>query len=121
MKYLPGVTAGEDVDGDLFATMGTADKTIVKADSGDDVILGVIRFKAKSGTPVTVQIDDEAEVEAGAAIARGKKVMADANGRAVVATTGKQVGGIALTAGKAPVSKVYSRLRILITPGALFD
>ena len=121
MKYLPGVTAGEDVDGDLFATMGTADKTIVKADSGDDVILGVIRFKAKNGQPVTVQVDDETEIEVGAAVARGAKVMSDSDGRAITATTGKQVGGIALTAGKAPVSKVYSRIRILITPGALFD
>ena len=84
--------------------------------------MGVIRFKAKNGQPVTVQVDDETEIEAGAAVgSRCKKVMSDSNGRAITATTGKQVGGIALTAGKAPVGTVFSRIRILITPGALFD
>ena len=114
----PSFVAGAAVAGCRFAQIGAADQAVIQAAANDDVILGVFPLSAKSGAPVAVQTGLVADLEVGAAITRGAKVTSNADGRGVTASGTHEVGGIALTAGTAPVGTVFSRIKILVTPGA---
>ena len=79
------VLAGE---GDLAIGIGLIE-------SGYNDVTGKESGKVGVGEDVTVQIKDIGLVKAGAAITKGKEVMANADGLAVPAVSGKHVIGIA--------------------------
>lgn len=79
------VLAGE---GDLAIGIGLIE-------SGYNDVTGKESGKVAAGEDVTVQIKDIGLVKAGAAITKGKEVMANADGLAVPAVSGKHVIGIA--------------------------
>jgi hypothetical protein len=62
----------------------------------EDNSLGVSRFTAADGEPLTVDVLGTATVEAGGAITAGDKIEADASGRAVTWSTSGPVLGRAL-------------------------
>lgn len=81
----------------------TADYTVNIATAAGDAVVGVqddIPFNA-AGAQVAIRFGGTAEVMAGAAVAAGAKVMPDASGRAITATTGLDYHGIALEAATA--------------------
>lgn len=81
----------------VLATAGTdfpVGVAIIEAGYND--ISGVESGKVKAGEDVTVQIKDIGFVLAGAEIKEGQEVTAGADGKAVVATSGNFVLGIAL-------------------------
>lgn len=62
-----------------------------------ELVAGVIYNAPASGEPVVLLTSGVAMVQAGAAVIAGEAVMADANGAAIQATTGKYARGIALS------------------------
>lgn len=99
-------------------TANTDDNTGVQVDSAIDNVVGVTdgstrRFDTNDGThaldgePITLQGGDVVLVECGGAVARGSRVQADSNGKAITAvvTTGSAAfryqGYVALEAGAA--------------------
>ena len=62
--------------------------------------IGVQQDKpAAAGLPSCVAISDVSKVKYGGAVTAGDRLTSDASGLAIVATTGKQVVGIALVSG----------------------
>lgn len=114
-----GMVFGGWVSGTDFSASGgqhrfvkpstTADMTIVRAGAGERAA-GVLLNKPGSGEGAEVQIDGISKVEAGAAIVRGASVMSDANGQAVLATSGNAIQGIALRS----VSNANEILEVLL-------
>lgn len=96
-------------------TVSTDDNTGVQVDSAADNVIGVSdgstrRFDTTDGThaldnePITLQGGDVVLVECGGAVARGSRVQADSNGKAITAvvTAGavfRYQGYVALEAG----------------------
>ena len=81
-------------------------RQVFVANSDDDVIVGVLQNKpAKAGRSATVRIGGIAKVKAGAAVAAGNRVTADAMGRAIKSTYANadlvSQLGVALTAATA--------------------
>lgn len=93
--------AGADLSAKLYylAKVDT-DEDIVLCGDGE-LALGVIREAAVADKPVTVQVAGFAKVIAGAAFNAGVKVASDANGKAVLATTGEFAVGMAMQAAGA--------------------
>lgn len=91
--------AGADLSGDQFRFGRIAAGGLVRSALGEDAI-GVICEPAGNGEPVGLETGPSVKIEAGAAYAKGDKLMSDANGRAVVAvaTAGRHVLGYARTA-----------------------
>ncbi|MEI7510612.1 MAG: DUF2190 family protein [Candidatus Peregrinibacteria bacterium] len=82
-----------------FVKLGTGAESGIHATAGTDIILGVTLESATSGSPVALQHEGCAEVEASAAIAIGDKVTATTAGKAITTVTAANtVRGIALTA-----------------------
>ncbi|WP_420010953.1 DUF2190 family protein [Tateyamaria sp.] len=88
--------------------VGTKDNSVVRADAASDTTIAerpigiCAELGAKTGETVDVHLLGIADCEAGAAIARGSSVEADATGRAVATTTTNDfVIGIALAAATA--------------------
>lgn len=102
--------AGADLSAKLYY--------IVKVDTDEDIILcgsgqaalGVIREGNIANKPVTVIYGGIAKVSAGAAFNAGVLVMSDANGQAILATTGSYAIGMALQAAGAQNEIVSVRL-----------
>lgn len=81
----------------VLATAGTDIPVgIAIIEAGYNDISGVESGKVIAGADVDIQIKDIGFVIAGAEIKKGQEVAAGANGKAVVATTGNYVLGIAL-------------------------
>ena len=93
----------------LFAKVDSAGKIAV-AGAGE-LAIGVIENKPGAGEPVTVAIYGVIKVKAGATFAAGAKIAANAAGKAITATTGQQINGIALEAAGA-VDQVVSVLLV---------
>ena len=74
------------------------------------ISLGETDTNVTAGTEITVQIKDIGKWIAGEAIAVGDELMTDAAGKAVKATSGKFVMGIALTAAATAGSLVQVQL-----------
>ena len=69
-----------------FVKPGTADDRITLATASTDAIIGCSTdIAAAAGERCDVQLAEVAYIEAGAAIARGSLLTADASGRAIVA------------------------------------
>ena len=91
--------AGADLSAKLFhlAKVDT-DADLVLAGDGE-AVAGVITEAAAADSPVTIQYGGIAKVVCGGSITAGAKVASDANGQAVLATTGEFAVGMALEAG----------------------
>ena len=74
------------------------------------ISIGETDANVTAGTEITVQIKDIGKWIAGEAIAVGDELMTDAAGKAVKATSGKFVMGIALTAAATAGSLVQVQL-----------
>lgn len=74
------------------------------------ISIGETDTNVTAGTEITVQIKDIGKWIAGEAIAVGDELMTDAAGKAVKATSGKFVMGIALTAAATAGSLVQVQL-----------
>ena len=93
-----GFTAESAVPAFRFAKAGTAEGK-VKTATADAVVLGASQdVDSAAGKPCDVQLDGIARVECGDTVSFGAKVTSDANGKAVVATSG-DIAGIALEGG----------------------
>ena len=97
-------TAEGAIPASRIVTMGTAETQTTLATSAADTALGVSQSQADAadGSVIDVTMVGIVDVEAGAAIAAGAWVTADANGKAVATTTaGDEVVGKALTSSAA--------------------
>lgn len=90
--------AGADLSAKLYflAKVDTSGNIVLAGDG--EAALGVIREAAGSGKPVTVLTGGVAKVSAGGSFNAGVMVASDANGQAVLATTGEYSIGMALEA-----------------------
>lgn len=82
---------------------GTADGQVVQAAAASDAAVGVADNLGQSaaGYRVDVILNGIADAEAGAAVARGARLTADASGRVVAAASGNIVIGVAMAAAGA--------------------
>lgn len=82
---------------------GSGDKTAVQAAAATDKIIGVTGqpkgVTVASGEPFDVIRSGVADVEYGGNVARGDMLTSDSSGRAIVATNGSRVIGIAQISG----------------------
>lgn len=93
--------AGADLSNKLhFFAKVDLDEDIILCGAGQPA-LGVIRETAAIDTPVTVQVTGFAKVIAGAAFNAGVMVASDANGAAVLATSGQFAVGMSMQAAGA--------------------
>lgn len=93
-QYKPVLTltlvAAEDLTAHRFVTASGQKAT------GSVIALGVTGADVNSSEPVDVIVEGTAVVEAGGSISKGALVTGDANGKAITATSGTYVYGIAL-------------------------
>lgn len=84
---------------------GSSDTAALQATAGTEKFSGVVGLPksvtAAEGEPVDVILSGIADVDYGGNVTRGDTLTADANGRAVVATSGNSVIGIAQVSGVA--------------------
>lgn len=94
--------AGADLSAKQFYIVqpNSSGQAVLSAAS-DLTQIGVLQNKPASGYAGTVQVGGITKCIAGAAVAAGSRVTSDASGKAIVATTGKQVIGLAMTAAGA--------------------
>ena len=111
LNYRSGVAS---IPRGRIVTHGADDETVVLANSAASLAIGVTTELAVQfvGERVDVVHAGFADVEAGAAYARGALLTADATGRAVTAATGNRVIGMALASANA----AGERRRILVKP-----
>lgn len=81
-----------------FVILNTTAWEVKAPGAATDNVIGVTELQAASGQSVTVQIDNVVKVEAGGIIAVGGKVTTTTAGKALAATTGAKVFGLALEA-----------------------
>ncbi|EIJ33326.1 capsid cement protein [Thiothrix nivea] len=93
--------AGAAVTANRIVKHGAADDAVIHGAAATDKLLGVADADAASGARVDVVLSGVADVAYGGTVARGDLLTADANGKAVVASTGNRVVGVALVAGVA--------------------
>lgn len=105
---LPGGTtksfqAGEDMDGNLAEIVELAtDNQIVVAGNGEKPVGVLVQVDGTGvGAMCLVCISGPCKVKAGAAFNEGVNLASDANGEAVLATTGESILGQALSAAAA--------------------
>jgi hypothetical protein len=95
--------AGAVVAENRIIKHGSGDKLAVQAAAGADKLIGVAGVPkgvtVASGEPFDVIRSGVANVEYGGTVARGDVLTADADGRAIVATDGSRVIGIAQVSG----------------------
>ena len=115
-QFVYTLVAGADLSTHRYKFLKvTADYTVNIATANGDAIVGVqddIPFAA-AGAQVAVRFAGTAVVMAGAAIAAGAKVTADASGRAVTVGATQDYHGIALEAATA----VGDLIEVFLTKG----
>lgn len=98
-SFLHAETAGEDLTGDLNKIVKLNESgTVVLAGNGE-VALGTVYEEAASTYPVTVQIGCIAKVKLGGTVVPGQRVMSNASGLGIAATSGLYAIGQALKGG----------------------
>ncbi len=111
-----GSTAQGAILRNRFVKFGTANATAVQAAAATDLIYGInAELDVDDGERHDVVVVGVADLVAGAAFARGSRLTSDAQGRGVVATTGNQIGAVALESALA----AGDRVRVLVTPGTV--
>jgi len=94
--------AGADLSASQFLIVQpNSSGAAVLSAASDLTQIGVLQNKPASGRAATIQVGGVTKVIAGATVAAGARVTSDAAGKAIAATTGKQVIGVALTGGAA--------------------
>ena len=88
--------AGADLSAKLFYLAKVAADGDIELAGAGEAALGAITEAAAENKPVTVQFGGIAKVIAGASFNAGVMLAADSDGKAVTATTGNEVVGIAL-------------------------
>lgn len=99
----------------LIAKAGTSDEKVLKAGAAPSNGLGVVcqPGDVALGDRVDVVLAGETEVRCGGDIPAGNSFTSDADGKAVLATTGQRATGIVLEAGAAE-----RIVRCMVTPHA---
>ena len=97
--------AGGDIPAKRFVKV---DGTLAGA---GEAAIGVAEYAAQSGDDLSVIMSGVVSVEAGGTVNAGDKIASDENGKAVVASTGNTVVGIALESGGAG-----QEIEILLVP-----
>ncbi len=107
-EFLYSITleAGEDLSAEQYRFVdidtARARSCVVTGDGGTARTVGVLQNAPDAvGNAATVGVQGVSRVEAGAAVVVGALVSADATGKAVTATTGERVLGVALEAASA--------------------
>lgn len=98
---LGSLVAGADLSSSQhYLVKVSAANTVALAGAGE-LCIGVVDNKPTSGQAVEILCGVVVPVVTGAAVAAGAEVASDASGKAVTATTGDRVFGVALTASAA--------------------
>lgn len=94
--------AGADLSANEFqAVKFTGTDIVGLCTVNGELCIGVLQNKPKSGVAADIMVEGISRAYAGAAIVQGAKVMTNASGQFVTATTGNNVVGIAYTAASA--------------------
>jgi len=105
--------ANATIEANRFCKLdATADGLTIKCAAGTDIAVGVSMKSAVAGESVELQHIGKAKLVAGAAIARGAQVTANASGQAVTVAAGNISHGIALQAAGA----LNDVIEVLLTP-----
>jgi hypothetical protein len=92
------LVAGADLSAQQYrAVKINSSGLAIMANATDLNQIGILQDKPASGQVGTVRTEGITKARAGAAVTAGDRVTSDANGSLIVATTGRQVMGIALT------------------------
>jgi len=92
--------AGGDLSAQQYRIVKHTASDLAVANATDLNQVGVLQdAPAAAGRPGVVRVFGVSKVKLGGTVAKGDRLTSDANGAAIVAVTGKQVVGIAMTAG----------------------
>lgn len=98
-EFMHAETAGEDLTGDLNKIVAlNSQQKLVLAGNGA-VALGTVYEEAVADEPATVQFAGIAKVKLGGTVEAGQRVMSNASGLGIAATSALYAIGQALTAG----------------------
>lgn len=108
-----GCVAGADLSAKQFyvVKLDSTVNQVVLAGAGE-LVYGVLQNKPALAAQATVMRSGVSKCVAGAAIALGAEVAADANGKVVTATTGDRVIGVARAAAAADLNVIPVDLMI---------
>jgi predicted RecA/RadA family phage recombinase len=111
---IPAIAEGA-VTARRILRVGTADHALAQSAVKNVPLIAVAYFDAATGNHLTAVTAGVAKVQAGAAVTRGARITADADGRGVTAAAGENYVGVALeSAGAADVL-----IDVLVSPGIL--
>lgn len=98
-RTIPGAVAGADLSADQykFLIVNSSGKYVVNTVSGDPVDGVLMNIPGFDGDAASVADRGVARIVSGAAINPGDRIMSDASGKAIPATTGEYFRGRALT------------------------
>ncbi|WP_019024061.1 MULTISPECIES: capsid cement protein [unclassified Thioalkalivibrio] len=101
--YIKNFDAASEVQPHRLVVFGDSDTKAAQATDGSAAFIGVSDSlgAADAGEPMDVVMAGAAEVELGGTVTRGDRLTADAQGRAVKASAGDHIVGIAMMAGDA--------------------
>lgn len=92
--------SGSDLSAQQYRIVKLTSSDLAVANATDLNQVGVLRDNpVGAGKPCNVRIFGASKVKLGGTVAKGDRLTSDASGNAIVAAAGKQVVGIAMTAG----------------------
>lgn len=93
--------SGAAISSRRFVKHGASDDIAIQAAATSDAIMGVSDELGAltANESLDVYHTGSVEIEYGAIIARGQLLTSDANGKAIVATSGNRIAGIAMVSG----------------------
>lgn len=79
----------------------TGNRTVGLSTAANNDSIGITQDRVPQGQPMNVQSEGHSKVFYGATVTAGQPLTSDANGRAIPATTGRQIVGRAIIGGAA--------------------